>query len=236
MHSRLPVALRVFALQAMPETEDWRGRPKFDPGPLAQAGNLVAEAADTFGSGHVRIQLERPVVTRYLAMTWQGGSSLAGFKAYEVAASGLGVVAPTGQAGDAESVPLLAGTEASGQEASEEAAAPKAQQAGTTDPDPRRVAVVGVEAASAEQAPTPPSAAPVMQAFYQPSQTRAYFAGALGGYSPAMTGVPGTARDKVGAVGTSRARKANEEPVTEEEEEFEGPAFGIEWCLSPSAT
>lgn len=92
VHSRQPVGLKVYALPSLPEKEDWRGRMRADPAQVGQPGQLVAEAADAFGSGNIRIQMSQPVTTRYLALAWQSSAGLAGFKAYEIAASGPGFV------------------------------------------------------------------------------------------------------------------------------------------------
>lgn len=196
VHSRQPIGLKVYALSALPEKEDWRGRLQADPTQVGQPGQIVAVAEDTYGSGHVRIRLEQPVTTRYLAMAWQSPAGLADFKAYEVAASGPGFVrhAPL-------RVPSFA--------------------AGENRPVP--------EARAAESAPV------LTQALYQPPAISgisvggsSYAAGVAGGFGG---GQPGKANN-----GTRRTSKA-EEPAPPEEEipEFEGPAFGIEWCLSPSA-
>lgn len=198
VHSRQPVGLKVYALSALPEKEDWRGRLQADPTQVGQPGQLVAEAEDTFGSGHVRIRLEKPVTTRYLAMAWQSSAGLADFKAFEIAASGLGFVrhAP-------RPAPALASSEGGLNRSVTEAqvleSAPVLTQALSQAPAP-----AGVFAGSP-----------------------GYAAGAAGGL---VGGRPGKA-----SVGTRRASKAQEPPPEEEVPEFEGPAFGIEWCLSPSA-
>jgi hypothetical protein len=232
VHSRQPVALKVYALPALPEKEDWRGRLKFDPAQMGLASNLVAEADDTYGSGHVRIRLQREVTTRYLAMAWHGSAGLAGFKAYEVAATGAGIVAIGAPGGEPQQVlavkavsgPTVPG--AVGSALAEEALQEAATLVAAAEP---------VESTKLDSAL--PGAAPVVQASYQPQRDWGYFAGSMGGFAPAQTGAQGTLRDKTSATGTRRLRKANEEPAEDgEPEEFEGPAFGIEWCLSPSAT
>lgn len=92
VHSRKPVDLKVYALSALPQKEDWRGRLQADTAQIGQPGQLVAEASDTFGSGHMRVRLTQAVTTRYLAMAWRSEGNLAGFKTYEISAKGPGLV------------------------------------------------------------------------------------------------------------------------------------------------
>lgn len=232
VHSRQPVGLKVYALSALPVKEDWRGRLQADPSLVGQPGQLVAEAEDAFGSGHVRIRLPKPVTTRYLAMAWQGSADLADFKAYEIAASGAGIV--TRGALAAEQAPVLA------VQAPSVPSVPGAAEATTAEEAVAEATSVlaSVQSVKSENPRSEvPAAAPVVQASLQPQRAWGYFAGSMGGYSAAQSGMRGILQDKTGATGTRQLRKANEVPVEEgEPEEFEGPAFGIEWCLSPSAT
>ncbi len=199
VHSRQPVGLKVYALSALPEKEDWRGRLQADPSQVGQPGQLVAEAADAFGSGHVRIRLEQPVTTRYLAMAWQSTAGLADFKSYEIAASGPGVVQHSPRP-----APALAAAEAVNR------AAPATRVS--------------------EAAPR------LTQALYQPPAAPSVFAGGSSYSAGVVGGLAGSQSGKA-SNGARRASKAEEEPPPEEEiPEFEGPAFGIEWCFAPSAS
>lgn len=200
VHSRQPVGLKVYALAALPEKEDWRGRLQADPAQIGQPGQLVAEAVDTFGSGNVRIRLTQPVTTRYLAMAWQSSAGLAGFKSYEIDASGPGFVQHSPRA-----APALAASETA-------------------------VKRSAPETRASEVAPV------LAQALYQPSAGPGVFAGGSS-YAAGVTGGLGGNPSGKASYGTRRASKAEEEPPPEEEiPEFEGPAFGIEWCFAPSAS
>lgn len=200
VHSRQPVGLKVYALSALPEKEDWRGRLQADPSLVGQPGQLVAEATDAFGSGHVRIRLEQPVTTRYLAMAWQSAAGLADFKAFEIAASG-----PGGVQHSPRPAPALAASSAGANRAA-------------------------LETRSSEPAPM------LAQALYQPPAVSGVFAGSSSYAAGVAGGLGGGQPGKV-SNGTRRASKAEEEPPPEEEiPEFEGPAFGIDWCFAPSAS
>lgn len=199
VHSRQPVALKVYALTALPEKEDWRGRFQADPAQVERPGQLVAEAEDAFGSGHVRIRLKKPVTTRYLAMAWRSQSGLAHFKAYEIAASGPAKVrhAP-------RTTPSLASNE-------------REQNRSVSD------ASAGAAAMVPSHPLNPPTPAP------------GFSIGAYG-FGAGVMQAGGGAQPAKFRQGSLRAIKAQEEPPPDEEiPEFEGPAFGIEWCLSPSA-
>ncbi len=199
VHSRQPVGVKVYALSGLPEKEDWRGRLKADPAQVGQSGRLVAEAVDTFGSGHVRLRLAQPVTTRYLAMAWESHVDLGNFKTYEIAASGPGRILPA----------------------------------------TRSVVVSTEEVASSDRSTSASQAAeprPVLtQVLYQPTVvpgmaigSTSYAAGVAGGLG---TGGAGKTRH-----GARRTSKAEEPPPEEEIPEFEGPAFGIDWCFAPSAS
>lgn len=198
VHSRQPVGLKVYALSALPEKEDWRGRLQADPTQLGKPGQLVAQAEDTFGSGHVRLRLDKPVTTRYLAMAWQSSASLADFKVFEIAVSGSGFVRHAPRA-----APALAAAEG-GVKRSE------------------------VEASGRASDPV------LTQALHQPPAVPGVFS-AGSSYAAGVTGGLGTGQPGKDSYGSRRASKAVEPPPEEEIPEFEGPAFGIEWCLSPSA-
>lgn len=199
VHSRQPVGLKVYALSALPEKEDWRGRLQADPSQVGQPGQLVAEAEDTFGSGHVRIRLEKPVTTRFLAMAWQSQAGLTDFKAYEIGASGPGFVRHTPRA-----IPALT-----------------ASAAHENRP-------------ASSQAQAAESSSLLPQAQYQtPARSGALVGGSS--YAAGVAGGLGGGQSSKASQGARRATKAEEPPPEEEIPEFEGPAFGIEWCLSPSA-
>ncbi len=202
VHSRQPADLKVYAMSSLPQKEDWRGRLQADPAQIGQPGQFVAEVSDTFGSGHMRVRLTRPVTTRYLAMVWQSQIGLAGFKTYDIVASGPGRVT---QVNLSEVVAEFA--EATLQSSTGASGADKSQSAPLLD----------------------------QVVYHQESAgTMAYFSNSFG--AGGVSAGVGSMAAKVSNSSARRLSKALDDPPPDEEiPEFAGPAFGIEWCLSPSA-
>ena len=70
VHSPRPVRLAVFAFEALPEKEDWRGRLAFDPKAFDNV-QPVAVGEDSAGLGTIQMKTQKPVKVRYLAMRWE---------------------------------------------------------------------------------------------------------------------------------------------------------------------
>ena len=70
VHSPTPVRFEVFAFDALPEKEDWRGRLAFDPAEF-NVREPVASAEDPRGLGYVNVKPSKMVSSRYVALRWE---------------------------------------------------------------------------------------------------------------------------------------------------------------------
>ena len=70
VHSPRPVRLAVYAFEALPEKEDWRGRLAFDPG-VFDTTEPVASGEDSSGSGAIKVKSDKTVKARYIALRWE---------------------------------------------------------------------------------------------------------------------------------------------------------------------
>lgn len=212
VHSRQPVGLKVYALSALPEKEDWRGRLRADPSQVGQPGQLLAEAEDAFGSGHVRIRLDQPVTTRFVALAWQSSAGMADFKAYEIAASGPGVVLHSPR-----QAPALAAAETSANRSATEV------RAGQSSP-------VLTQALYQPQ--------PVAGVFTAGSSYAAGVTGGLGGSQPGKAS-QGSRRASKAEEGPpeDEGPPSEEDPDLDwPDVGADWPVVGIDWCFAPSAT
>lgn len=96
VHSPRPVRFAVYAFDALPEKEDWRGRLAFDPAAF-DSSEPVARAEDQSGSGHLVAKPSKVVKARYVALRWEPDFNPPAFSAYSVSISGYGRVTYTGQ-------------------------------------------------------------------------------------------------------------------------------------------
>ena len=90
VHSPRPVRFSVFAFEALPEKEDWRGRLSFDPKAFDGA-SPVAEAEDTRGVGYVKARPGKPVRARYVALRWEPDFNPPAWVVYGVAIDANGI-------------------------------------------------------------------------------------------------------------------------------------------------
>lgn len=70
VHSPTPVRFEVFAFDALPEKEDWRGRLAFDPAEF-NVREPVASAEDPRGLGYINAKPSTMVSSRYVALRWE---------------------------------------------------------------------------------------------------------------------------------------------------------------------
>jgi hypothetical protein len=70
VHTPVPVRFEVFAFDALPEKEDWRGRLAFDP-TVFNVREPVASAEDPRGLGYVNAKPLKMVSSRYVALRWE---------------------------------------------------------------------------------------------------------------------------------------------------------------------
>ena len=70
VHSPRPVRLNVYAFEALPEKEDWRGRLAFDP-TVFDTTEPVASGDESVGTGSIKVKPKSVVKARYVALRWE---------------------------------------------------------------------------------------------------------------------------------------------------------------------
>lgn len=232
VHSRQPVNFRVYAFDALPEKENWRGRMQLSLQDVVRTAALLADVNDP-GQGVARAKLDRPAKARYIALSWKAsqGNTAADFVSYDVTVSGPCVAAWTpAERGALADSGSAANPRNSGLQ--ENQAADEAE----TRSDRGSNAMTALFTASQESWDDGPSPGLTVPAFYS------HYLGArdvIAGASFASGGRASAGGSKsAGFLGNGRA-KANEEPTgggeVAAEEEFEGPPVFLEWSRAPSA-
>jgi hypothetical protein len=87
IHSVQAVGLAVYAFSSLPEKENWRGRPTFDPAALESA-EPVAVARDATGRGYLTVRPDKEVKARFVALRWETEPDAGAFDVYGVSICG----------------------------------------------------------------------------------------------------------------------------------------------------
>lgn len=231
VHSRQPVNFRVYAFDALPEKENWRGRMQLSLQDVVRAATLLADVNDP-GQGVARAKLDRPAKARYIALSWKAaqGNAPTDFVSYDVTVTGTCVAAWL----PAEGAALADSGSAPNPQNSGPHENPAADEAETRS-DRDSSAMTALFTASQERWDDGPSQGLTVPAFYS------HYLGArdvIAGAAFASGGRASAGASKSAGFGNGRA-KANEEPVEGDEvaaeEEFEGPPVFLEWSRAPSA-
>jgi hypothetical protein len=70
VHTPVPVRFEVFAFDALPEKEDWRGRMAFDPAEF-NVSEPIASAEDPRGLGYIKAKPAKMIKSRFVALRWE---------------------------------------------------------------------------------------------------------------------------------------------------------------------